>query len=419
MKEWNKYKKEINDYFTGKLQTKDIVKLMGVQSRVVRAFKQKYKQRGEVVFIHGNKGKLKPRLKYKELENKVLDIFFNTRNKKNVNPYKEVTYRYFSEILLEKNIKVSETWLKKILKSNNYISPQSCEFNKNEHKNRFVREQFGELVQADGTFYDWFGDNKLRCIQGFIDDSTGMPLSLYMTDNECLLGYNEAFYQMSEKYGLPAATLVDGASVFFVNQKNVSKDEFQEKKITQFGKEMETLGVELLRAYSPQSKGKVERFWRTLKGRLVTDFLLNNIDNVTDANKYLKDIFLPKIQKRFGRKPKCNISMFVSVSDDVLKNTLRSCYKGKTDAKGYFTILGYKFICKELKNQNINIFASERDGIYISPINKDIRYDIILAEGDSSGSMPQVMKNLIDEFFLKDTKSSFGEVYYDLDANIA
>ena len=420
MKNWNNYKNEINDYISGRIQTKEFADNVGVQPRVARAFKQRYKSREQTIYIHGNTGKCKPRKAYIILKKQVLDIFFNTRNRNGRNPFEHTTYRNFLDFLAdEKHIFVKETWLKKILKQAGYISPETCRAAREKHKGRFRKDQFGELVQGDGTSFDWFGDGRKRCIQGFIDDATGIPVGLYMTENECLLGYNEAFMQMAEKYGIPASLYLDGASVFFVNQKPVSKDEYQEKKLTQFGSAMEKLGVEMIRAKSPQAKGKVERFWRTLKYRLVSDFLYHNIDNVKDANIYLREKFIPKMTAKFGRKPKVDIPMFVRAETDVLRKIMRVRYHSITDAAGVFTILGYKFVCPELKNRHINIYASERDGIYVSPANKDIRHDITLAEGDSSGAMPQVMKNLIDEFFLKDTKSPFREVYYDVDADIA
>lgn len=419
MRAWNNYTNEIKNYVEGKIQTAEFSRIVDVQPRVARAFRQRYKVRGESIFIHGNTGKIKPRKKFISVKKKILDVFYNTRNDFNENPFEDVTFRQFSEHLEENGIFISETALKNLLKSTGYESPESCHAAHEKHKKRFLMEQEGELVQGDGSSYDWFGDGKKNCIQGFLDDATGIPVGLYMTENECELGYNEAFYRMGMNHGIPVAAYLDGSSIFFINQKPVSKDEFQEEKLTHFGSSMKELGVQMIRAGSPQAKGKIERFWRTLKYRLPVEFKLHSIRTVKEANEYLQNVFIPKYAKRFGRKPKSDISMFVTVEENVLRKILRNRYTVIADKNGYFTLMGYRFICRELKNQKINIYASVRDGIYASPLSKDERHELILSEEDSSGSMPQVLQNLINEFFMKDAKNPLLKNYYAVDADIA
>lgn len=90
--------------------------------------------------------------------------------------------------------------------------------NEDVHLFRERKEHTGELVQADGTPFDWFKNEKNYCIQGFVDDANGYPTGLYMTKNECLTGYVEAFRNMAVSEGIPMAIYPDKASIFFVNQ---------------------------------------------------------------------------------------------------------------------------------------------------------------------------------------------------------
>ena len=77
----------------------------------------------------------------------------------------------------------------------------------------------GELVQADGTPFDWFKDGHMYSIYGFIDDTTGKVLGAYMCENECLLGYLEVLGQMLTDYGIPQYLYPDKFSVFFPARK--------------------------------------------------------------------------------------------------------------------------------------------------------------------------------------------------------
>ena len=131
--------------------------------------------------------------------------------------------------------------MKSILNSQGYYTciKHKVKKERRAHLFRERKEHFGELVQADGTPYDWFKDGKKYCIQGFVDDATGCPVGLYMTKNECLLGYMEAFVNMSLAYGIPMQIYPDKASVFFVNRKT----DDNEKHLTQFGVMMESFGV--------------------------------------------------------------------------------------------------------------------------------------------------------------------------------
>ena len=121
----------------------------------------------------------------------------------------------------------------------------------------------GELVQADGTPFEWFGDGNRYSLHGFIDDATGKITGLYMCKNECLLGYLEVLRQTLENYGIPISLYPDKYSVFFppkkVNDHITLEEQLngREKGITQFGRIVEELGIEMFPASSPQAKGRI------------------------------------------------------------------------------------------------------------------------------------------------------------------
>ena len=210
----------------------------GLLQRTVQKYIARYKKIGDRAFVHGNLGKKRFSPEVEEKRKRVENIFLNTRvNGKN--PFENITYAMFKVILEEEfNLKAGRTWLVKVLNGLGYRTPAKHRGAKEAvHTYRPRKAHEGELMQADGTSFDWFKDGKIHCIQGFVDDATGCPY-LYMTKNECLLGYVEAFRSMAADKGIPKAIYPDKASVFFVNNK---KDD-GERHLTQFGVMMENMG---------------------------------------------------------------------------------------------------------------------------------------------------------------------------------
>lgn len=384
----------------------------GLTIRAIEIWVKRFKLLGDKSLIHGNKGKTKENPAKELLKKEILNIFLHTEVN-GVNPFTDITYTYFTEILEEDyKIKVSVTFVKDILKKIGYKSPikHSCR-NQKVFLMRERKEHTGELVQADGTPYDWFKNGHNYCIQGFVDDATGYPAGLYMTVNECMLGYVEAFRNMAEEHGIPEQLYPDKAGVFFVNQK--TKDD--EKHLTQFGLMMENLGVEMFPAHSPQAKGRIERFWQTIQHRLPNLFLLRGIGTIDQANEFLRKEF-PKIYRRwFPVNPKSNETKFVKADMNEVNSILKATFPGHIDRYGVFSLKGYKFFCPELTDTKILIHLNEKEGLWITETKSSVRHSVKLVETDTTGSMPEVMKVLIDKVFLKNAKPKFREVYIDID----
>jgi transposase len=199
--------------------------------RQVQRIKRRFLTLGDAVFVHGNTGR-KPK---KTLPNDKVDKIILIR--KTVSDGKElfagVNYSFFAEVLHEyHNLSVSVSSVRKILLRHGFKSSKRHRVKKEKiHYLRPRREHFGELVQADGTQFDWFGDGHKCVIQGFVDDATGIPVGLYMTKNECLLGYVEAVKRMLKNYDIPVSLYPDKAGIFFVNNPKAKKE-----SITKFGR---------------------------------------------------------------------------------------------------------------------------------------------------------------------------------------
>jgi transposase len=132
------------------------------------------------------------------------------------------------------------------------------------HQLRERRACFGELVQIDGSPHDWFEGRAEACVLlVFIDDATGKLGQLLFVDSESFVSYAQAAEGYFRQLGKPVALYSDKPGIFRVNLPSVGTG----TALTQFGRAMQELDIEIICANTPQAKGRVERVIQTLQDR--------------------------------------------------------------------------------------------------------------------------------------------------------
>jgi hypothetical protein len=173
---------------------------------------------------------------------------------------------------------------------------------KKQFKRRDRREHFGELVQLDGSFHDWFeGRGPAGCLITIIDDATGRALGR-MNKEETTWDAARVLRCWIEKYGVPKALYVDAKSVF-VRGGTVNEIAAGIKPLTQFGRMCQKLGIELIVARTPQAKGRIERNHGTNQDRLIKKMRLEDISDYQSANDYMEKDYFPAHDLRFAVAP--------------------------------------------------------------------------------------------------------------------
>ena len=166
------------------------------------------------------------------------------------------------------------------------------------HQPRLRRESFGELVQIDGSQHRWFEDRGERCtLLVFIDDATSRLMQLRFVPSESTSSYFEALQGYLQAHGCPVAFYSDKHSVFRMN-----RDAAGGQGMTQFGRALSELNIEILCANSSQAKGRVERANRTLQDRLVKELRLAGINSIEAGNAFLP-AFMERFNERFAVRP--------------------------------------------------------------------------------------------------------------------
>jgi len=163
------------------------------------------------------------------------------------------------------------------------------------------RACFGELVQIDGSDHDWFEGRGPRCtLLVYIDDATGELLELWFVPEETFIGYCEASRHYFEFYGKPVTFYSDKHGIFRVNQEQTIG---LGSGLTQFGRAMLELDIQIICANSPQAKGRVERVNQTLQDRLVKELRPRGISDIEAGNAYLPE-FRQVFNRRFAVVPR-------------------------------------------------------------------------------------------------------------------
>jgi hypothetical protein len=169
------------------------------------------------------------------------------------------------------------------------------------HPMRERRACFGELVQIDGSDHAWFEGRGPKCtLLVFIDDASGQLGELWFVPDETTFAYFEATRHYVERYGKPVAFYSDKHGIFRVNQ---PRPLGLSSALTQFGRAMQELDIQIICANSPQAKGRIERANQTLQDRLVKELRLRGISDIDSANAYLPE-FRDDFNRRFAIVPR-------------------------------------------------------------------------------------------------------------------
>lgn len=165
------------------------------------------------------------------------------------------------------------------------------------HPRRERRACVGELLQTDASHHLWFEDRGPKChLYIIVDDATSAITGGHFELEETTEGYFKLFQPYFEKNGLPISIYSDKRGVFKVNQG-------KKNGITQFGRAMKELGVEIIYAHSAPAKGRVERTFETLQDRLIREMRLQNISTIEEGNAFIRT-FLAKHNLKYSVAPK-------------------------------------------------------------------------------------------------------------------
>ena len=208
----------------------------------------------------------------------------------------------------------SYTWVKNTLQKKGLVkkSPK-----RGQHRKQRPRAPYrGMMLHQDGSTHEWVANQKWDLIIT-LDDATNEHYSMFFVEEEGTVSSFQGVREVIEKHGLFASLYTDRGSHYWYTPETGGK--VDKVRLTQFGRAMHRLGIEMIPAYSPQARGRCERMFGTHQERLPKEFQLAGITDMEAANKYLREVYLPAFNAEF-----C-----VPARED--KNVFTDCIVGNID----------------------------------------------------------------------------------------
>lgn len=361
----------INRFIDKSISRQQAASLLGLSTRQITRLKKGVLTSGAESLIHKNTGRKPAHAVTDETKEAVLKIYSRPE-------LSRANFLHFKDILLaDFGIALSYSALSSILKNAGFESPKKKKIRHRTHR-RTRKPHPGQLIQIDATPYEWFGGNTKYALHGAIDDATGNVVGLFLTQNECLYGYLETMRQCCVDFGVPQIIYSDNHTIFRSPKTGkLTMDELIAGKtvhLTQFGRSMHELGIDLIFAKTPQAKGRIERLWVTLQSRLPVEFAKRGITTVADANRFLEEEYKELFNQRFSVEPEAE-SIFVPLAEGMDIDTILCVkHKRKTDAAGTFS---FKNGCFQILDEGFPIINARREiEVLLNP-----RYGIRIAYG--------------------------------------
>lgn len=230
---------------------------------------------------------------------------------------------------------------------------------KKHRRRREPRKHFGMLIQFDGSPHDWFEGRGPSCtLLVAVDDATRELLLLKFVRSESTISIMNAMKEYIEQHGRPLAFYTDKHSVVKVNNKN-PEGEF----ITQLERALKELDIGLIRADSPQAKGRVERANLTLQDRLVKELRLQSISTMEEANAFASRVFIPHYNKKFSIRKTTTKDLHRLAIGYNLYNIFSR--KEKRILQNDYTIQYQKRIFQIEKTPQVRIYPKEVVNVYV------------------------------------------------------
>ena len=280
----------LTEVLAGRRTTESAAAVLDMSMRQVQRLVNRYRDGGGGALIHRARGRASNYQLGAGFREYVVELVRQN--------YRDFGPTLASEALLERHgVEVSRETLRKwMVEAGLWLSRKQ---RRTFHQPRLRRESYGELVQIDGSEHRWFENRGEPCtLLVFIDDATSRLMQLRFVPSESTESYFEALRGYLDSHGCPVAFYSDKHSVFRATNPNTKGVQ----SMTQFGRALAELNIEILCANSSQAKGRVERVNRTLQDRLVKELRLAGISDTDNGNTFLPK-FMEHFNERFAVRP--------------------------------------------------------------------------------------------------------------------
>lgn len=305
-----------------KISWLEAAEIAGVTDRTMRRMRERYQEFGYNGLFDQRRGKRSfhrvPMEKVEEVLRLYREVYF------------DLNMRHFHEKLREKHaIELSYTFVQKALQGAGLVLRGR---KRRKHRRRRERRPLiGMLLHIDGSKHQWFADERWYDLIVILDDATSEIYYAQLVEEESTRTVMAGLRSVIETKGLFCALYSDRGSHFFVTPK--AGEKVDKHRLTQVGRAMKELGVQMIPAYSPQARGRGERSFGTWQGRLPQELRLAGITSVEAANAFLREHYIGEFNSKFTAAAKEKGTAFRKTS--------------RTDLNWIFTVQTERAVAKD------------------------------------------------------------------------
>jgi transposase len=347
-------------------------KLLKITVRQVKRIYKEYLEKGDISLNHGLIGG--------EGNHRVKEGVKETALKLYRERYPDFGPTFASEKMEEEfGLKVNHETLRLWLKKEGEWTKHR---KRTAHRSRRTRRScFGAMLQMDGSIHDWFENGTEVCLMDAVDDGTGKGYGLFDTGETTDVALR-VLYDWINKYGIPQSVYSDRKSLFYTERvPNIQEQLDGVEPLTEFGKVCKEMGIEMIFAYSPQAKGRVERRNGVLQDRLIKEIRLRGIKDIAAANRFLKEEYWDKFNDKFEKTPAseedAHVALLPSQNIDELISytdfrTLTNDYVVRYENRFFQIVKGnkvyvfprYRIKIKEWLDKSIHLYYNRQELIF-------------------------------------------------------
>src|SRR6476660_251646 len=274
--------------------------IIGISERHMRRWRERYEAFGYDGLFDRRRGTPSPkRVPLAQVE-QVLGLY---REK-----YFDLNVRHFHEKLREEHqVELSYTWVKLALQGAGLV-PRGRK--RGVHRKRRPRRALpGMLLHIDGSRHRWFQDERWHDLIAILDDASSEIYYAQLVEEESTVTVMAGLKEVIQRKGVFCALYSDRGSHFWLTPKVGGR--VDPHRLTQVGRALHDLGVQMIPAYSPQARGRSERNFGTWQGRLPQELRLAGMGSVEAANRFLREAYIAEFNRRFQVGPAQRGNAFV------------------------------------------------------------------------------------------------------------
>ena len=325
-----RFKELYEGWDSGRFSQEEAAEVLGVSARTFRRKLVRYEESGMDGLLDKRLGKRGFHKTSVDEVEKVMRLYKES--------YSDWSIRHFYDHAAEKHkFKRSYNWVRLTLQLKGLVKPVP---GRGKHRRKRERKPMvGMMIHQDGSRHEWI-EGRWDDLIVTMDDATNEIYSMFLIEEEGTVSSMKGIKEVMEKKGIFSSFYSDRGSHYAFTK--TAGEKVDVETVTQVQRALSQLGINMIHAYSPQARGRSERMFQTLQGRLPQELKLEKVKTLEEANRYIQKTFLPVFNKKFMVKPREKESAFVKYIgrplDDILcvqnervvKNDNTVSYKGKT-----------------------------------------------------------------------------------------